>query len=171
MSRISYIQDKIQPLEAAKRRINTWKMAGHKIVFTNGCFDILHKGHVSYLAQAAELGGKLVLALNTDASVKRQQKDANRPINPEDARMLVVASLAVVDLVILFDEHTPYELIKSLEPDVLVKGADYDAEENNQESKRYIVGSDLVKAKGGTVATIALEAGFSTTAIVNRLKK
>lgn len=170
MSRISYIQAKMMSQTQAKRKIGAWKMEGSRIVFTNGCFDILHKGHVTYLAKAAELGDKLVLALNTDASVKRQNKGDNRPINPEDARLMVVASLAVVDLVILFDEETPYDLIAAFEPDVLVKGADYDALETDAASKKYIVGSDLVRAYGGEVKTIDLEAGFSTTNIVKQLR-
>jgi len=171
MSRSSFIKSKIQDLSNAQRKINAWKASGLRIVFTNGCFDILHKGHVSYLAQAAELGDRLVLALNTDASVKRQNKGVDRPINPEDARQLVVASLGFVDLVVLFDSETPYDLIALLKPDVLVKGADYDPNETNPNNKKYIVGSDLVKKFGGEVKTIDLEAGFSTSAIVDRLKK
>ncbi len=170
MSRLNYLEQKISSPETAKMRVGSWKMKNDKIVFTNGCFDILHKGHVTYLAKAAELGNKLVVALNTDASVKRQGKGENRPINDEQARLTVLAALAFVDLVILFDEDTPYELIRELEPDVLVKGADYDPEVSDPSDKKYIVGSDLVKQLGGSVQVIDLEAGFSTTAIINKAK-
>ncbi|MCE3295649.1 MAG: D-glycero-beta-D-manno-heptose 1-phosphate adenylyltransferase [Crocinitomicaceae bacterium] len=170
MSRLTYIQQKITTVEKAVKLVNSWKMKTDTVVFTNGCFDILHKGHVTYLAKAADLGQRLVVALNTDASVKRQGKGENRPINDELARQMVLASLAFVDLVILFDEETPYEVIKALQPDVLVKGADYDPEISDTADKKYIVGSDIVKQNGGSVQVIDLEAGFSTTAIINRAK-
>ena len=169
MSRLSYLENKIVSIEDAKRKVNTWKIKSDKIVFTNGCFDILHKGHVSYLAQAAELGDRLIIALNTDKSVKEQGKGENRPINSEEARAIVLAGLGFVDLVVLFDEQTPLNIIKELLPDVLVKGADYDPNETNQASKTYIVGSDIIKANGGEVKVINLEEGFSTTAIINKL--
>lgn len=130
---------------------------GAKVVFTNGCFDILHRGHVEYLAKAADMGDVLVVGLNTDASVTRL-KGEGRPVNNEEARALVLASLNFVDAVVLFDEDTPYELIKAVRPDVLVKGADYKPEE--------IVGHDVVTSYGGTVATIPLVEGYSTTSIV-----
>lgn len=130
---------------------------GAKVVFTNGCFDILHLGHVEYLAKAADMGDVLVVGLNTDASVKRL-KGEERPINNQDARALVLASLSFVDAVVLFDEDTPYELIKTIRPDVLVKGADYKPEE--------IVGYDIVTSYGGTVATIPLVEGYSTTRLI-----
>lgn len=171
MSRINYILHKIADIPTAKQKIATWKLKGEKVVFTNGCFDILHKGHVTYLAQAADLGNKLIVGLNTDASVKRQGKGEERPINPENARLQVLASLGFIDLVILFDDETPEQLIKELLPDVLVKGADYDPNEQDKTSKKYIVGSDIVRANHGTVAVINLVDGFSTTGIVNKLKK
>ena len=171
MSRLSYLENKIVSIEDAKRKVNVWKIKSDKIVFTNGCFDILHKGHVSYLAQAADLGDRLIVALNTDKSVKEQQKGENRPINPEDARAMVLAGLGFVDLVILFDEQTPLNIIKELLPDVLVKGADYDPNETNQTSKKYIVGSDVVKTNGGEVKVINLEEGFSTTKILDKINK
>jgi D-glycero-beta-D-manno-heptose 1-phosphate adenylyltransferase len=170
MSRISYIQDKISSIEKAVQKVNIWKLKNNKVVFTNGCFDILHKGHVTYLAKAAERGTKLIVALNTDTSVKRLGKGEERPINNEDARLTVLASLGFVDLVVLFDEDTPLETIKSIAPDVLVKGADYDPEETDTSSKKYIVGSDIVKQNGGSVEVISLVDGFSTTGIVNKLK-
>ena len=171
MSRLTYIEDKIVSTEVAIQRINTWKLKGNKVVFTNGCFDILHKGHVSYLAQAADLGTKMVVALNTDDSVKRLGKGDERQINSEDARLLVLASLGFIDMVVLFNEDTPFDVIEKLNPDVLVKGADYDPNETDVSSKKYIVGSDIVRKSGGEVKVISLVDGFSTTGIVNKLKK
>lgn len=146
-----------------------WRMKGDKIVFTNGCFDILHKGHVTYLAKAAEEGTRLVIGLNTDSSVRAQGKGDNRPINDQDARALVIASLGFVDLVIYFDEQTPIALIKELLPEVLVKGADYDPNETDPNSKKYIVGSDIIKSNRGKVIAIPLEDGYSTTSILSKV--
>lgn len=170
MSRLSEIRNAIQDSESAKETVAGWKAAGETVVFTNGCFDILHEGHVTYLAQAADLGTKLVIGLNTDASVKRQGKGEERPVNPESARGLVLASLRFVDLVVLFDHDTPLDLIRLLQPSVLVKGGDYDTEETDPASKRYIVGSKEVMENGGVVRTIDLVAGFSTTGIIRKLK-
>jgi rfaE bifunctional protein nucleotidyltransferase chain/domain len=170
-SRNDFIAAKITDHETAARRISGWRIKGDKVVFTNGCFDILHKGHVSYLAEAASLGNRLVVALNTDASVKRQGKGDDRPVNGEDARAVVLASLGFVDAVVFFDDDTPIEVVTALKPDMLVKGADYDPEETDESSKKYIVGSKEVKAYGGEVAAIPLVEGFSTTAIVEKLKK
>jgi rfaE bifunctional protein nucleotidyltransferase chain/domain len=146
-------------------------MKGDKIVFTNGCFDILHKGHVTYLAQAAQEGTRLVIGLNTDASVREQGKGEDRPINDQDARALVIAALGFVDLVLFFEEQTPKNLIKELLPDILVKGADYDPNETDPNSKKYIVGSDLIKSNGGKVIAIPLVDGYSTTSILEKGKK
>ena len=170
ITRSNYIQSKILDHRDAAKRISLWKMKGNKVVFTNGCFDILHKGHVSYLAEAAELGNKMVVALNTDASVKRQGKGDDRPINDNDARASVLASLGFVDMVVFFDADTPVEVIENLKPDVLVKGADYDPEETNENSKTYIVGSGIVRNNGGVVKAIALVEGFSTTNVIEKLK-
>lgn len=170
MSRIDYVHSKIVTIEQAARLVATWKMKNEQIVFTNGCFDILHKGHVTYLAKAADLGNKLVVALNTDASVKAQNKSPERPINDEIARLQVLASLGFVDLVVLFDEKTPESIIKKIKPTILVKGADYDENETDPSNKKYIVGSDFVKSIGGTVKTIDLEAGYSTTNIISKIK-
>ena len=169
-TRLSHIESKIVDHDKAIQRMEMWRLKSEKIVFTNGCFDILHKGHVTYLAQAAELGNKLVLALNTDDSVKRQGKGDDRPVNQEDARAVVLASLGFVDMVLFFDEDTPLGLIKSLKPDVLVKGADYNADETNENSKTYIVGAKEVKTYGGNVVAIPLVDGFSTTSIISKLK-
>ncbi len=133
-----------------------------KIVFTNGCFDLLHRGHIEYLSKAADFGDMLIIGLNTDASVSRL-KGSHRPIQDESSRAHIMAALEFVDLVIYFDEDTPYDLIKIVQPDILVKGADYKAED--------IVGYDIVTAKGGQVKTIEFLDGYSTSAIENKIKK
>lgn len=170
-NRTDFLGAKIVTLHEAKQQVEIWKLASHKVVFTNGCFDILHKGHVSYLARTAEHGNRLIVGLNSDASVKRQEKGENRPINDEAARATVLAALSCVDLIVLFDQDTPIELIRELEPNVLAKGADYDPLETDSHSKKHIVGSDIVRANGGEVVAIPLVDGFSTTAIVERLQK
>ena len=136
---------------------------GKKIVFTNGCFDILHRGHVEYLCHARDLGDYLVLGLNTDESVKRLGKSPERPINNEETRATILAGLECVDAIVLFNEDTPLELITCIQPDVLVKGNDYKAED--------IVGYDIVTNKGGKVITINLVEGFSTTKLIEKMKK
>lgn len=153
---------KIKNLGAAKTLVSKWKAEGKKVVFTNGCFDLLHLGHVDYLEKARAMGDKLVLGLNTDASVSRF-KGANRPIQDQHSRAHVMASLQFIDLVILFNEDTPKNLISELLPDILVKGSDYLAED--------IVGADVVKGKGGVVKTIEFVPGYSTTSIVEKIKK
>ncbi|MEN9441362.1 MAG: hypothetical protein RLZ33_1439 [Bacteroidota bacterium] len=170
MSRLASLESKIVSLEDAKRRVNMWHLKNDKVVFTNGCFDILHKGHVTYLAKSAELGDRLIVAINTDASVREQGKGENRPINPEDARATVLAALGFVDMVVFFSENTPYDVIEFLQPDVLVKGADYDPNETDPSSKKYIVGSDIVKKNGGEVIAIQLVDGYSTTSIIEKSK-
>lgn len=171
MSRLTYLENKIVPSEVAKRKIEMWHMKGEKVVFTNGCFDILHKGHVTYLAKAADFGNHLVVALNTDSSVKNQGKGDDRPINPEEARAIVIAGLGFVDLIVFFEDQTPIHLIEEFLPDVLVKGADYDPEEKDPKSKKYIVGREAVLANGGEVKVVNLVEGFSTTSILDKLKK
>lgn len=170
MSRLSSLKSKIVSNEEADRIVAMWHMKGEKVVFTNGCFDILHKGHVTYLAKSADLGNHLIVAINTDHSVREQGKGIDRPINPQDARALVLAGLGFVDLVVFFDEQTPLSLISLLLPDYLVKGADYDPNEKMQSSKKYIVGSDIVINNGGKVEVIDLVEGFSTTSILNKSK-
>lgn len=169
--RLIYIENKIMDHDTAVKCISNWKLKNDKVVFTNGCFDLLHKGHVSYLAQAASLGSRLVVALNTDRSVRRQGKGDDRPVNDENARALVMASLGVVDAVVFFDSDTPLSLIDLLKPDVLVKGADYDPKETNPQSKSFIVGSESVRVNGGEVAAIPIVEGYSTTSIINQLQK
>lgn len=170
MSRLEYLNAKITDPKQALMKIGSWKMKGSKVVFTNGCFDILHQGHVVYLAKAAEMGDKLVVAVNSDNSVRRQQKGPERPINGETSRSIVLAALAFVDLVVVFDADTPLDLIEMLQPDVLVKGADYDPQETDPQSKKYIVGSDFMRQHNGSVQVVDLEEGFSTTSIVKKLK-
>jgi len=133
-----------------------------KIVFTNGCFDILHRGHIEYLAKASEFGDFFIIGLNTDTSVNKL-KGNNRPIQDEDSRALILASLHFVSAVVLFSEETPFNLIKTIQPDVIVKGSDYTIEN--------IVGSDIVIAKGGEVKTIDFVEGFSTTSILSKIQK
>lgn len=171
MSRLEYLKAKIADPQEALLKINSWKMKGDQVVFTNGCFDILHQGHVVYLAKAAQMGQKLVVAVNSDNSVRRQQKGPERPINHEESRSLVLAALGFIDLVVVFDAGTPIELIELFNPDILVKGADYDPAETDPKSRKYIVGSDFVRKNGGLVQVVELEEGFSTTSIVNKLNK
>ena len=147
------------------------KYGSSKTVFTNGCFDILHVGHITYLAKAADMGERLIVGVNDDDSVKRLGKGKNRPVNDQNSRALLIASLDFVSAVIIFKESTPLNLIKELKPNVLVKGGDYSAAETNPENKKYIVGSDLVTQNGGEVKTINLVDGFSTTSIIQRMNK
>lgn len=170
MGKFEQIKSKIASLDEMLSRIQEWKQSGEKVVFTNGCFDILHEGHVTYLAKAADFGSKLIIAINTDASVKRQGKGEERPINSESSRALILASLEFVDGVVFFDEDTPVSVIELLKPSVLVKGADYDADEQDPLNKKHIVGREVILANGGEVKTVALVEGFSTTNIVKKLK-
>jgi rfaE bifunctional protein nucleotidyltransferase chain/domain len=161
MSFHQQLKDKLIKKEAALRQLERLRGRGKKIVFTNGCFDILHPGHVDYLSQARDLGDFLVLGLNTDSSVRQLNKAPNRPINNEKTRAMVLAGLASIDAIVLFDEATPYELISYLKPDVLVKGDDYAVED--------IVGYDVVKANGGKVITIPFLQGYSTTNLIRKI--
>ena len=161
MKHLEKIYDKILNRESLEEKLNLWRKEGKTIVFSNGCFDILHRGHVEYLSKAADLGDILIIGLNTDASVKRI-KGPSRPVNDEKARAVVLAALEFVDAIMFFDEDTPYNLIKNVQPDVLVKGKDYKAED--------IVGYDIVTNKGGKVETIELVEGFSTTNTINKMK-
>ncbi len=162
MTRLEALQSKIQSREQLARTIALWKFKDRKIVFTNGCFDLLHKGHVTYLAQAAEMGDMLVVGLNSDASVKKLAKGDSRPIQDQDSRALIMASLESVAAICIFDEDTPADLIKLVQPDVLVKGGDWKPEQ--------IAGYDTVKASGGEVTVIEFLPGFSTTAIEKKIK-
>lgn len=162
MNHFQDINDKIVSADVAQGLVSLWQANEQEVVFTNGCFDILHRGHVEYLAKAASMGQKLVLGLNTDNSVSRI-KGPLRPVVDQDARAILLASLACIDLVVFFDEETPYELIKLLQPNILVKGSDYKPES--------IVGYDIVVARGGRVETIDFVDGFSTTLLIEKIKK
>ena len=140
-----------------------WKENGDKVVFTNGCFDILHLGHVDYLEKSSEFGTQMIVAVNSDASVRTLEKGVERPVNSEYARARLIAALEFVSMVVIFGEPTPLELINSLSPDVLVKGDDYTIE--------TIVGAKEVMAAGGEVKTIALVPDYSTTKIIQKLKQ
>ena len=161
MDKRSWIQRKIYSREALVKECNAWRVAGKRIVFTNGCFDILHFGHLDLIAQAASQGNLLVVGLNTDASVKKL-KGPERPVTQENDRAFQMASLLCVDAVVLFDEETPLELITALKPDVLVKGGDY--------NHSNIVGADFVKSNSGEVIIIPFVNGYSTTSIIDRIK-
>jgi len=162
MDKLNVIQSKIIDISNIESHLTYWNLKNQKIVFTNGCFDILHRGHIEYLAQAANHGDVLVIGLNTDNSVKRIKGDS-RPVQDQLARAMVLASLQFVSAVIMFDEDTPYELIKRVQPDILIKGSDYKIED--------IVGCDIVTSKGGEVVTIDFVEGYSTTSIIEKLKK
>ena len=162
MAKLDTIRAKIILPGDLNRMLALWRFQKKKIVFTNGCFDILHRGHIEYLANAASQGDILIIGLNTDRSVQKI-KGPTRPVQDEQARALILASLRFVDLVVMFDEETPYNLIKQVQPDILVKGADYKPED--------IVGYDIVKAKGGEIVTIELTKGYSTTRMLEKLQK
>src|SRR6201996_7066811 len=153
--------NKILDLKSSENRVKTWQAEGEKVVFTNGVFDLLHIGHITYMAKAADLGDKLIIGLNADSSVKRL-KGNDRPVNDQDNRAALLAALFFVDAVVIFEEDTPLNLITTLMPDILVKGADY--------SIANIVGAKEVMANGGEVKTIALVEGYSSTSIIKKIK-
>lgn len=161
MERLKVIREKISSWESIVRQRNVWRFQDKKIVFTNGCFDILHLGHIEYLSRAADLGNVLIVGLNSDLSVQKL-KGLDRPLINEGARAMLLASLSFVSAVVLFDEDTPYDLINLIQPDILVKGGDYKVEE--------IAGHDIVLARGGKIETIELTKGYSTTALISRIR-
>jgi len=161
MKSVSSIPEKIFTLNELTHQLNRWRLQNKKIVFTNGVFDILHEGHIASLGEAATFGHILIVGINADASVKRL-KGNDRPVNNEGSRLLVMASLVMVDAVILFEEDTPLNLITAIMPDVLVKGGDYTIEQ--------IVGAPEVLANGGEVKTVPILEGFSTTGIIEKMK-
>ncbi|MFN8252847.1 MAG: D-glycero-beta-D-manno-heptose 1-phosphate adenylyltransferase [Ferruginibacter sp.] len=162
MKAIQAIPGKIFTLPDLKQQVLRWRMLGRRIVFTNGVFDILHEGHIASLSEAASCGSILIVGLNTDASVKRL-KGESRPVNNQQSRSLLLASLIMTDAVILFDEDTPFQLITSIMPDVLVKGGDYTIDQ--------IAGAKEVLANGGEVKIAPILEGFSTTSIIERMKQ
>ena len=160
--RLEAIKSKISDENDLQKKLLAWRMLGDKIVFTNGCFDILHRGHLEYLAEAAALGNRLVIGLNSDESVQRL-KGPGRPVNTIYDRAMALAALGFTDAIIVFSEDTPLQLIKLLRPDVLVKGGDYTSEE--------IVGALEMEASGGEVAIISFVDGYSTTTFLERLRE
>lgn len=161
MNKLDIINSKILDDNSLRQKVSIWRFLNKKIVFTNGCFDIIHLGHIDYLSKAKDLGNILLIGLNTDDSIKRI-KGNNRPIKDQHERAIMLASLQFVDGVILFNDDTPYDLIKKIEPDILVKGSDYKKEE--------IVGADIIKNTGGEIITIDFLEGYSTTSILDKIR-
>lgn len=155
--------DKVMSREDAARWVRDQQNRGLRVVFTNGCFDLLHPGHVDYLEEARSLGDALIVAVNTDASVRRLDKGPDRPVNPEYDRARVLAALAAVDRVVLFDEDTPLQILTELQPDVLVKGGDY--------RDTDVVGRDVILARGGEVKVLPFREGYSTSRLLDRLRR
>jgi len=163
------IEQKIFSEKSITKQITAWKKKGQTLVFTNGVFDIIHRGHIDYLYKASLKGDKLIIGLNADSSVKKLGKGDARPYNNEDNRAYLLAAFGFIDAIIVFKKDTPYELIKMIKPDVLVKGGDYDANAP-MGNKRYIVGSDIVNSYKGVVAVIPFLKGYSTTSLVEKIK-
>jgi rfaE bifunctional protein nucleotidyltransferase chain/domain len=162
MSALDHVKAKIQTKEELSFFLSSQRFFGKKVVFTNGVFDLMHLGHVDYLSKAKDCGHTLVVGMNSDASAKMLNKGDARPLQDQHSRSMVLAALHFVDYVVIFHEETPYELIKTLQPDVLVKGADYKVEQ--------IAGHDIVLARGGEVKLIELVEGYSTTAIEKKIR-
>ena len=162
MSHLNKINSKIFSLDDLKNQVNAWKQAGEEVVFTNGCFDIIHRGHIEVLAQTADLGDRLIIGLNSDSSIQKL-KGEDRPIIEEQSRAILLASLEFVDAVVIFSEDTPLKLISALLPDVLAKGGDYEIE--------TIVGHEIVQQNGGKVKLVPFVDGFSSTTIIDKIKK
>ena len=161
MNQVKRLQSKILSVTALESQLEKWRSENEKIVFTNGCFDLLHLGHVNYLAKARDLGGRLVVGLNSDASIKRI-KGPSRPIKDEQSRAALLAGMAYVDAVVLFDEGTPLNLISMVMPDLLVKGGDYTIKD--------IVGHEIVLNNKGKVCTIDFVDGYSSSALIEKIK-
>ena len=161
MKYIRNIQSKILNGKELNSTLARWRLKGHPIIFTNGCFDLIHPGHLSLLTSCKDYGGKLIIGLNSDASVKRL-KGQHRPIKDEESRALLLASLVFVDAVVIFEEDTPLNLIKAIAPEILLKGGDWDVSQ--------IVGADQVLSYGGQVETIPFVDGFSTTNLEEKIK-
>lgn len=162
MQKLEVIKNRILTRESLGPALAHYRLKSKKIVFTNGCFDLLHLGHIDYLSKAADCGDVLIVGVNSDSSVKLLNKGANRPIQDQTSRATIIAALHFVDIVCVFDEETPYELIKLIQPDVLVKGADYKVEQ--------VAGYDIVLVRGGEVKLIELVKGYSTSGIERKIK-
>ena len=162
MSQFNTLKNKIFSLENLKIQVPKWKASGEKVVFTNGCFDLVHQGHIEVLARTADLGTKLIIGLNSDSSIQKL-KGENRPIIQQQSRAILLASFSFVDAVVLFSEDTPINLISTLLPDILAKGGDYKIE--------TIVGHKIVQENGGKVILVPFVDGFSSTAIIEKIGK
>lgn len=161
MEKSEFLKKKIfSNKEEFEKTLNFWRFKNYKIIFTNGCFDLVHLGHIDYLAKASDYGDVMIVGLNSDSSTKKI-KGNNRPINPEVCRAMVLAAFSFIDAIVLFNEETPYDLIDFIKPDILIKGNDYKTED--------IVGFDIVKSKGGIVETINLVQGYSTSNIEKKI--
>ena len=161
MSNLNKLHSKIYSIEKLNYKVNQWKSDKQKIVFTNGCFDIVHRGHIEVLAQTADLGDKLIIGLNSDSSIQKI-KGKNRPIINEECRAILLAALSFVDAIILFKQENPLKLISKLKPHVLAKGGDYNVKD--------IVGHEIVQDNGGEVILVPFVSGFSSTTIINKIK-
>ena len=161
MSHLKTLNSKVYNLDTLTNQVEQWKMAGKKVVFTNGCFDIIHRGHIEVLARTADLGDKLVIGLNSDQSIQKL-KGKDRPVIDEQSRAILLAALSFVDAIVLFSEDTPLKLISALLPDVLAKGGDYEME--------TIVGYEIVQENGGKVELVPFVDGFSSTIIIDKIK-
>lgn len=161
MTQLEILNQKLLTLEQLPAKLAYWRFHNQRIVFTNGVFDLLHRGHIEYLAKASDLGDVLILGLNADVSVKMLGKGPTRPLQDEQSRALILSALRFVTAIVLFEEETPYELIKAVQPDVLVKGGDYKVEE--------IAGHDIVQANGGEVVLIDIVQGHSTTNLEQKM--
>ena len=161
MSQLKNIKKKIYAIDQLKLQVDSWRETKQKIVFTNGCFDVIHKGHIECLVKASELGEKLIVGLNSDYSIK-QLKGIGRPILDEETRVLLLASLSFIYAVVIFDQETPYNLINEMLPDILVKGGDYKIVE--------VIGHDIVQEYGGKIVLIPLVEGISSTNIIKKIK-
>ncbi len=166
---LKHLQSKIYSLSALKNIRLQWERNNEKVVFTNGVFDLLHLGHIDYLAKTANCGDRLIIALNSDISVKTLSKGPARPIKDENTRAHLLAAFSFVDAVVIFGDSTPQKIIEKLTPNVLVKGGDYDPAETDSTSKKYIVGSDWVRSHGGTVQVIPFVPGHSTTQLERKI--
>jgi len=161
MPYLDTLNDKIFSLDALKIQVDSWKKSEEKVVFTNGCFDIVHRGHIEVLARTADLGSKFIIGLNSDSSIQKL-KGEGRPIIDEQSRAVLLAALSFVDAIVLFSDETPLELISTLVPDVLAKGGDYKIE--------TIVGHKIVQENGGKVILVPFVEGFSSTTIIDKIK-